>query len=52
MSTANLSDGFVAFKDGQMVSIRIPNLMGFYAKGFDGRIEDPNAGWKGRGRWS
>jgi hypothetical protein len=26
--------------------------MGFYAKGMDGRIDDPNAGWKGRGLWS
>jgi hypothetical protein len=25
--------------------------MGFYAKGLDGRIDDPNAGWKGRGTW-
>jgi len=24
----------------------------FYAKGFDGRIDDPNAGWKGRGLWT
>ena len=23
-----------------------------YAKGLDGRIDDPNAGWKGRGLWS
>jgi hypothetical protein len=22
------------------------------AKGFDGRIDDPNAGWKGRGLWT
>src|SRR5260370_40344968 len=26
--------------------------MGFYAKGMDGRIDDPSAGWKGRGVWS
>lgn len=52
MSTANLNDGFVALKDGKMVMIRIPYPMGFYAKGFDGRIDDPNAGWKGRGLWS
>ncbi len=52
ISTANLSDGFVAFKDGKMVSLRIPYPMGFYAKGLDGRIDDPNAGWKGRGLWS
>jgi hypothetical protein len=52
MSTANLNDGFVALKDGQMVMLRIPYPLGFYAKGFDGRIDDPNAGWKGRGLWS
>jgi hypothetical protein len=52
MSTANLSDGFVALKDGQFVTLRIPYPMGFYAKGLDGRIDDPNAGWKGRGLWS
>src|SRR5205085_3770527 len=52
ISTANLNDGFVALKDGKMVMIRIPYPMGFYAKGFDGRIDDPNAGWKGRGLWS
>jgi hypothetical protein len=52
ISTANLSDGFVAFKNGQMISLRIPYPMGFYAKGLDGRIDDPKAGWKGRGLWS
>ena len=52
MSTANLNDGFVALKDGKMILLRIPYPLGFYAKGFDGRIDDPNAGWKGRGLWS
>jgi len=52
ISTANLNDGFVALKDGQMVMLRIPYPMGFYAKGFDGRIDDASAGWKGRGLWS
>jgi len=52
ISTANLSDGFVAFKDGKMILMRIPYPMGFYAKGLDGRIDDANAGWKGRGLWS
>jgi len=52
MSTANLNDGFVALKDGKMILLRIPYPMGFYAKGFDGRIDDPGAGWKGRGLWS
>jgi hypothetical protein len=52
MSTANLNNGFVALKDGKMVLLTIPYPMGFYAKGFDGRIDDPKAGWKGRGLWS
>jgi hypothetical protein len=52
ISTANLNDGFVALKDGQMVMLRIPYPLGFFAKGLDGRIDDPNAGWKGRGLWS
>jgi hypothetical protein len=52
MSTANLMDGLVAYADGKMVSLRIPYPLGFYAKGFDGRIDDPNAGWKGRGLWT
>ena len=53
MSTANLMDGLVALdKDGKMVSIQVPYPLGFYAKGFDGRIDDPNAGWKGRGLWA
>jgi len=51
MSTANLMDGIAALKDGKMVSLKVPYPLGFYAKGFDGRIDDPNAGWKGRGLW-
>ena len=30
----------------------VPYPLGFYAKGFDGRIDDPKAGWKGRGLWT
>jgi hypothetical protein len=52
ISTANLNDGFVALKDGRMVMLRIPYPLSFFAKGLDGRIDDPNAGWKGRGLWS
>ncbi len=52
MSTGNLNDGLIALKDGKMVILRVPYPIGFYAKGFDGRIDDPNAGWKGRGLWT
>ena len=51
ISTANLNDGLVAFKDGKMITMKVPYPTGFYAKGLDGRIDDPNAGWKGRGLW-
>jgi hypothetical protein len=52
MSTGNVNDGLIALKDGKMITLRVPYPMGFYAKGFDGRIDDPNAGWKGRGLWT
>ena len=32
--------------------MRVPYPLGFYAKGLDGRIDDPKAGWKGRGLWA
>ncbi|MSQ52766.1 MAG: carboxypeptidase regulatory-like domain-containing protein [Betaproteobacteria bacterium] len=52
MSTGNLNDGLIAFKDGKMITLRVPYPLGFYAKGFDGRIDDPNGGWKARGLWT
>ncbi|HEU4688086.1 MAG TPA: carboxypeptidase-like regulatory domain-containing protein [Vicinamibacterales bacterium] len=52
MSTGNLNDGIIAYANGRMVVLRVPYPMGFYAKGFDGRIDDPKAGWKGRGLWA
>jgi hypothetical protein len=52
MATGNLNDGLIALKDGKMVTLRVPYPLGFYAKGFEGRIDDPNVGWKGRGLWA
>jgi hypothetical protein len=52
MSTGNLNDGLIAFKDGKMILLRVPYPLGFYAKGFDGRIDDAGGGWKGRGLWT
>jgi len=51
MATANLFDGVHALVDDEFVTLRIPYPLGFYSKGFDGRIDDPDAGWKGRGLW-
>lgn len=34
------------------MTLRIPYPLAFYSKGFDGRIDDPDAaGWNGRGLW-
>jgi hypothetical protein len=52
LSTGNLNDGLIAYANGRMVVLRVPYPLGFYAKGLDGRIDDPNGGWKGRGLWS
>lgn len=46
------SDSLIAFDDGEWVVMRVPYPMGFHARGLDGRIDDPEAGWKGRGLWS
>jgi hypothetical protein len=51
IATGNLFDGVHALVDGEFVTMRIPYPMGFYTKGFEGRIDDPDAGWKGRGIW-
>ena len=51
IATGNLFDGVHALVDGEFVTLRIPYPMGFYSKGFEGRIDDPEAGWKGRGLW-
>ena len=37
---------------GEWVVLRVPYPMAFYSRGLDGRIDDPNAGWKGRGLWA
>ena len=37
---------------GEWVFLRVPYPLGFYSRGLDGRIDDPNAGWKGRGLWA
>jgi hypothetical protein len=52
MATGNNSDSVHVLVDGKFVQLRVPYPMGFFAKGLDGRIDDPNAGWKGRALWS
>ena len=52
INTGNSSEGLLALKDGEWVIMRVPYPLGFYTKWMDGRIDDPNTGWKGKGLWS
>ncbi|MDP6582996.1 MAG: hypothetical protein QF681_20330, partial [Vicinamibacterales bacterium] len=47
-------DSVLAFdtESQEFVILRVPYPVGFYSRSVDGRIDDPNAGWKGRGLWS
>ena len=49
---ANGGEALLALVDGKFVTLRVPYPMGFFAKNVDGRIDDPNAGWKGKGIWT
>ena len=51
--TSNL-DAFVAFdrRTKQFVTLRIPYPLGFMPRAASGRIDDPKAGWKGKGLWA
>ena len=50
------ADSFFALvpQNGQMktLTLRVPYPLGFAARHAAGRIDDPKAGWKGRGLWS
>ena len=54
IATGTSSDALLALvpQTGEWVTMRVPYPLGFYSRGLDGRIDDPNAGWKGRGVWS
>jgi hypothetical protein len=48
------SDALLALdpRSGRWTSLRVPYPLGFYPNGVAGRIDDPKAGWKGRGLWA
>jgi hypothetical protein len=52
INTGNAAEGLLALKDGKFVVLRVPYPTGYYTKWMDGRIDNPNAGWKGKGIWS
>jgi hypothetical protein len=52
INTGNESEGLLVLKDGKWIVLRVPYPLGFYTKWMDGRIDNPDAGWKGRGVWA
>ena len=52
MATGNLNESLLALVNGTFVNLRVPYPLGFYTKWMDGRIDDPGAGWKGKGLWA
>ena len=49
---ANGSESLLAVVDGKMIDMHVPYPAGFFTKLVDGRIDNPNTGWKGRGLWT
>jgi hypothetical protein len=50
--TGNSSDSLLALVNGKFIILRVPYPMGFFAKGMDGRFDDPKAAWRGKGVWT
>lgn len=48
------SDSLLALdpNTGKWNVLRVPYPQGFFPRGMDGRIDDPKAGWKGKGVWA
>lgn len=36
----------------QFVTLRVPYPLGFFPRSANGRVDDPDAGWKGKGLWA
>ena len=49
-ATGSNSDALLALnpQTREWTTLRVPYPLGFYSRGMDGRIDDANAGWKGR----
>jgi hypothetical protein len=47
------SDSLLVLRpDGRWLVMRVPYPLGFFSRGMDGRIDDPDGGWKGRGMYA
>ena len=52
IAMGNGSDSIMPFVDGKFVVLRLPYPSGIFPKNVDGRIDDADAGWKGRALWT
>jgi hypothetical protein len=54
IATGSNSDSLLVLdpQTREWVTLRVPYPLGFYSRGLDGRIDDPKAGWKGKGLWA
>jgi len=48
------SDSLIALdpETGDWTYMRVPYPLGFYSRGLDARVDDPDLGWKGRSIWA
>jgi len=52
IASTNGGEALTALVNGKFVVIRIPYPLGFFSKNVDGRIDNPNGAWKGKGLWT
>jgi hypothetical protein len=52
IASSNGGEALIAVVDNKLVNLRIPYPLGFFSKNVDGRIDNPNTGWKGRAVWT
>jgi len=52
IATGNMNDALLALVDGKFITLRVPYLVGYFTKWVEGRIDDPNAGWRGKALWT
>jgi hypothetical protein len=52
INTGNEGEGLMVLHEGEWVVLRVPYPLGFFTKWMDGRIDDADQGWKGRGLWA
>ena len=52
IASGNLNGSLLALVNDKIINLQVPYPQGFFTKWVEGRIDDPNAGWKGRSLWT